>query len=140
LPERSGAARATPTLPARHPDWPIIPIDFGSGPCGPSSEHERKPPVGLQPLPSKARWVGTEDLFAKAILRRRSIPNLMGQKHAQPVLQPVLGVLPLRVPHLESSVKHALDTARNRPPSAPLPSARVPLNKQGAGALFSYHQ
>jgi hypothetical protein len=43
-----------------------------------------------------------------------SIPNLMGQKHAQPAFdKPVLGVLSTRVPQLEGAVKHAFDTARN---------------------------
>jgi hypothetical protein len=49
-----------------------------------------------------------EDLFAKAILRRRSIPNLMGRKHAQPVCEPVSSVLAISVPHLQDPLEREL--------------------------------
>jgi hypothetical protein len=60
---------------------------------------------------------GAEVLFAKAALRRRSIPNLMGRKHAQPVSQPVSGVLLSIVPPFELSqtrTRYDAERARRR--------------------------
>src|SRR5450631_3871625 len=79
---------------------------------------------------------GAEVLFAKAVIRRRSIPNLMGQKHAQPVSQPVSG----RALHHRITVRAQPNmcsgTALGPPGVATAPVDPGPLSRKGDAVVL----